>query len=228
MSLIHDALRRAQAQRPGGASGAQPEPSWQPVPPPPPRPRPWGWVLLGMVAAFGIVLIWEGWRGERSEPGPPRPDGTGETDGGRFAPTTAASPSPGDRGSGAVSRPTGAGGVEVSGAIPDSGGTGPGGAERPVSVELAGSELAAPTNVGTGAAAVSLPEAVSVRDLPGTSAIPALRLQGILYHPQRPLAVINQRTVGPGSELAGWRVERIEPERVILVGHGRTNVLELP
>jgi len=31
-----------------------------------------------------------------------------------------------------------------------------------------------------------------------------------------------------GGEIVGWRVERIEPERVILVGYGRTNVLELP
>jgi len=89
--------------------------------------------------------------------------------------------------------------VEVSGAIPDSGGTGPGGAERPVSVEVAGSELAAPTNVGTGAAAVSPPEAVSVRDLPGTSAIPAWRLQGILYPPQRPLAWFKQCAARPGG-----------------------------
>lgn len=228
MSLIHDALRRVQAQRSGGSTGSPAEPGWQPVPPPPPRSRPWGWVLLGMVAAFGLVLVWEGWRTRQSEQGLSLPERNGGVGAVLPAETTTARPEPADRGPAGASGPAKASGTDVVQAIPVPGGDGPGGVARAVSEGSADFETGLPPHGGSEASAPVPPQTGSVAGVPGTAAVPALRLQGIFYHPQRPVAVINQRTVGPGSELAGWRVLRIEPERVILVGHGQTNVLELP
>ncbi|MBU4460840.1 MAG: hypothetical protein KJ579_09760 [Verrucomicrobia bacterium] len=47
---------------------------------------------------------------------------------------------------------------------------------------------------------------------------PTYKLQGIAWHPQRPLAIVNKRTVGIGETVDGCRVDRITADGVVLVG----------
>lgn len=57
---------------------------------------------------------------------------------------------------------------------------------------------------------------------------PPPRLQGIIFHPTRPSAVLNGRLVFVGERLGEWRVTAIDARSVTVVAAGQTNVLELP
>jgi hypothetical protein len=226
MSLIHDALRRLQAQRPPRPGGPTSEAPWQLGPPPSGGSRPWAWLGLCLLMAAGAVLLWEWWR-----TGARRAIPAGEVAGGI--------PAPKGLDSGSESGvPLLSSSAEVTTAGWDAARMDPavGSPQRHAAVgnplseaSASGSEGLAGVQTG-GRLAVGSP---APGGLPGplpedTSTAAPVRLQAIILHPQRPVAVINQRAVSVGGEIAGWRVERIEPERVILVGYGRTNVLELP
>jgi len=55
----------------------------------------------------------------------------------------------------------------------------------------------------------------------------APKLQGISFHPARPLAVVNDRTVVIGDHVGGFRVLAITRRSVTLVSATATNVLSL-
>lgn len=72
----------------------------------------------------------------------------------------------------------------------------------------------------------------SVSNNVGTNAVappkPApLKLQGIVYDPKRPSAVINGRTVFVGDRIRQMRVIAITPETATLVDSSHTNVLSM-
>lgn len=220
MSLIHDALRRLQAQESCGPGAAGPETPYLPVLPARSTRRRWWTVATGLLVGAGCVLLWEGWRGLRMESGPgwskDRPAGT----------SRAREPL----------RPDDRAGWQVKTADPIQPG------QEPATVIGAGAgqttEMAEAAVVEVGASALRRPdsEAGGAEQPAGSSAEqagllgepPELRLQGIIYWPSRPLAVLNQRTVGLGGSVAGWTVVAIEADRVVVIGHGRTNLLELP
>ncbi len=54
-----------------------------------------------------------------------------------------------------------------------------------------------------------------------------LRLQGIVFNPQRPSAMISGRTVFIGDKVGGLRVVAIDQDSTTLVGAGQTNILSL-
>jgi MSHA biogenesis protein MshK len=54
------------------------------------------------------------------------------------------------------------------------------------------------------------------------------RLQGIFYHPTRPSAMINGKSVLVGDKVGEFRVAAIDQESITLAGGGQTNVLTLP
>jgi len=54
-----------------------------------------------------------------------------------------------------------------------------------------------------------------------------LRLQGVVFNPRKPSAVINGHTLFLGDRIANFRVVAIRPTTAILVGAGQTNVLSL-
>ena len=56
---------------------------------------------------------------------------------------------------------------------------------------------------------------------------PPLKLQGVVYNPQRPSALINGHTVFIGDRVRECRVVAITTGTVTLVGAGQTNVLSL-
>jgi hypothetical protein len=53
------------------------------------------------------------------------------------------------------------------------------------------------------------------------------KLQGISFHPTRPLAVVNDRTVVIGDRVGGFRVVAITRNSVTLISAAATNVLSL-
>jgi len=62
---------------------------------------------------------------------------------------------------------------------------------------------------------------------PAAPALPALKLQGIVYNPRRPSALINGRVTFLGDRVREYRVLAIRRDEVMLVGAGQTNVLSL-
>ncbi len=50
----------------------------------------------------------------------------------------------------------------------------------------------------------------------------AVKLNGIVYSPDHPIAVLDGRVMGPGETVQGFTVVAIESGRVKLQGHGMT------
>lgn len=60
-----------------------------------------------------------------------------------------------------------------------------------------------------------------------TPSFPAVRLQGIFYRPTRPSAMINAKTVFIGDKVAGTKVVRITRDNVTVEWNGETKVLTM-
>jgi hypothetical protein len=56
---------------------------------------------------------------------------------------------------------------------------------------------------------------------------PPIRLQAIVFHPTRPSAMINGRTLFVGDMVGDMRLVAIGRESATLVGAGQTNLLTL-
>lgn len=56
----------------------------------------------------------------------------------------------------------------------------------------------------------------------------SLRLNGIAYSEQQPVALFGDKVVGPGETVAGYKVVAIEVRRVRLEGQGGVVVVEMP
>jgi hypothetical protein len=59
-----------------------------------------------------------------------------------------------------------------------------------------------------------------------TEAAP-LKLQGIVFNPKRPSALINGKVMFVGDKIRDLRIITIRPAEVVLAGSGRTNLLSL-
>jgi hypothetical protein len=77
----------------------------------------------------------------------------------------------------------------------------------------------APVEAGTN------PPTITVAVEPPKPLVP--KLQGISFHPTRPLAVVNDRTVVIGDRVGGFRVVAITRNSVTLISAAATNVLSL-
>jgi hypothetical protein len=86
--------------------------------------------------------------------------------------------------------------------------------------------LSAPADTNQSAISSST-NSVTTRLEPLPPKPPLLKLQGIIFDPRRPSAVINGRTLFIGDRLRGMRVVSITSETATLTGGGRTNVLSL-
>jgi hypothetical protein len=77
---------------------------------------------------------------------------------------------------------------------------------------------------GPASATNTLPAAPPEEPSPAT---PAIRLQAIVFHPTRPSAMINGKTLFVGDMLGEMRLVAISRESATLVGGGQTNLLTL-
>jgi hypothetical protein len=66
--------------------------------------------------------------------------------------------------------------------------------------------------------AVPATNTVAVSNTASTLAAPAFRLQGIIYDPVRPRAIVDGQTVHAGSSVGGFRVKEISRDTLILEG----------
>ena len=77
----------------------------------------------------------------------------------------------------------------------------------------------------------ALPPGTTAPSAPETPPAPKpapLKLQGILFDPAHPAAMISGRTLFIGDKLGEWRVVAISQESATLANAGQTNLLTLP
>ncbi|MGA4645693.1 hypothetical protein ACPDIX_14635 [Limisphaera sp. 4302-co] len=228
MSLINDALKQLQAaQRADRPGPADPAPPWHPAPSPGPRPSSWTLVGFGLLLGAGLFFIGAWWHDHiksKSPPAPPQrpPVARDETAGPDplHGSNLSATDTPAH-----LQPPTGT--ERQSDVAPEV-------ARQPADLQPP-SPAAHPQPTGQTPPETANPNphrsgraAGPPTEEPVAPPVPDLKLQAVIYHPNRPWAVVNQKTVQPGDVVEGWTVLRIEPERIVLTGHGRTNVLELP
>jgi hypothetical protein len=218
MSLINDALRRAQA--------AQQQPPPPPLIPVPPRPLepvqharhnlglmvPVGLAMLALLALF-FVWAWvqRGSKGTSLE--------QARALSAPAAPATIATPPAAPMV--AVAPPSA---QPIDAAQPDPGLT-------PAATSVADPPAAPAPATPSAPPAVSDQEteaAIPVAVTPPPPKPAPLRLQAILFNPKRPSAQINGKTLFIGDKLSDSRVVAIDQVSVTLVGDGKTNVLILP
>jgi hypothetical protein len=226
MSLINDALKRAKA-----AQQAAPPP----LDPPPLRPAEpdtdlalrhgLGYSVPLALAAISLLVVFFGWRlsrqtndGRPEQAGPDRlpmtatPAVVKESEPTAAMPVRARTPEPGS--SNAPSPQS----TPVTTALPIAPANGSG--QPHESPSLAHDSHASPataTATNTTAAVAAAPIAQP----------PPLKLQGVIFNPGRPSAVISGRTLFVGDRLGNMRVAAIGRDSATLIGGGKTNVLTL-
>ena len=104
---------------------------------------------------------------------------------------------------------------------------------QPASAPPTDAEPSAAASVSSTTASVpdSLPPGTTAPSAPESSPAPKpapLKLQGILFDPAHPAAMISGRTLFIGDKLGEWRVVAISQESATLVNAGQTNLLALP
>ena len=61
----------------------------------------------------------------------------------------------------------------------------------------------------------------SITDVPK----PVIILQGIVYDPVHPWAIVNGKSIYLGDNVSGMRVTKISRSSITLVGNGQTNIV---
>lgn len=231
MSLIDEALKRAQAADQEASTPRPPRP-W--TPPPLPDRRPWRsrqlarWLgralIVAALAGAGILVSTRGRRarleGKRvssaaSLPAPPPP------------PSASVQPSQAD----APGSPREAGGaVKVEA----------GSLRSRTQRERAGADVEMPAGYGApgssappahdGQAAEAPPASPARKVYRGEAPAPGggkIELGGIVYSEENPVALLNGRVLAPGGFVEGLTVARIEPDRVELRGNGGSTIITI-
>src|SRR5437899_1171526 len=121
----------------------------------------------------------------------------------------------------------------VAAAQPQPASAPPAGAESPAAAPVLSTTSNVPSAPAPATTVPSTPDGV-VADAPAPSDTspapkpPPPRLQGILFDPAHPAAMISGRTLFIGDKLGEWRVVAISQESATLVKAGQTNLLTLP
>jgi len=214
MSLINDALRRTKQVQQQAPSAVAPGPQIPPLETAPVRARGPGLMPVGALAAAGLLalfLIWQGIRGLGPAPTAlTSPAGRGSSPGQAASPASAshetASPAPLSAGQPAV------GGGDSAGP--------PGRVRETTNAPVTSIAVISGPDSASDALAATPPETSP----PGP---PAIRLQAIVFHPTRPSAMINGKTLFVGDMLGEMQLVAIGRESATLVGGGQTNLLTL-
>jgi hypothetical protein len=202
MSLINDALKRAkQSQSPAATPPAQ-HLHFRPVESEPVARHGLGVLLpvaLAFVALLALLFVWE--LGHRSSSSNPQPELVAHAASTTPAPTPPVNPAPAALTESVPSPPV------------------PSAPEPPP---------AAITPTPAETAPDPAPAIPAVPDDPPTPPKPApLRLQGIIFNPAHPSAVINGKTVFVGDKVGEFRVGDIRQDSATLFNAAQTNVLNL-
>ena len=206
MSLINDALKRAkEAQQ--QVSVPPPDLPLRPVEPVPQRARRGLGLLvpgaLTVVALLGLLLLWQ-WAPTR---------GAKETT--EVNARTARAPR-------VTTAPLPAPATQPQAALQ------PVSPLSPAAATLPADDIAEPADSPVANARESeTTDATPVAAPPPPKPAP-LRLQGIVFNPKRPSAMINGKLVFIGDKVRDLRVMAIDQDSATLVGAGQTNVLTLP
>ena len=210
MSLINDALKRAREAQDQAARGTDRDIELRPVEPGSVPSRKAGWVLPSVVTATVLLAAFCIYQAIR----PSRPDTQVQA---RTTPQNTQPPM-----------------TPVAPTIPET--TPP----KPALTTNIPSTSPTPQPPHEQSAPPTAPEhsvsntvgtsvAIEVAAIPSQVPVkPAFRLQGIVFHPTRPSAVINGKTVFVGDKIADKRVFAIAEDTVTVAGSGETNVLTLP
>ena len=250
MSLINDALRRANSDRSRGPQSSAPVPPIEPVEPPAsPRILPWAVLVLGVgVVAIGAALWFR-------SPGAPQIAGNEPAPASSSAPATPAAalpvetppqPSPvttapevartdpqitqqpqtfaGAPGS-AAERTKISSEQPAIPASPLSTAPAVAAAAKPPEPEAVAPAETRPSEVPVVAAAPATPETTTVSAEPRQTQAP--RLQAIYYRFRKPTVVINGKTLSPGDSADGIRVVSIQRSSVEVVQNGKYRTLTL-
>ena len=202
MSLINDALKRAKQAQQDNPSPPAPGPQFRPADPKQQRSAAPGMLLLlvlVIVVSLGGFFVW--WVAQARNT-------TRQTVAvaGKESPAAEATPAPVTP---QASEPTPQPAVAVTPPAPTS--------NAVVAAGAAEAEIA-PANSASNAEPVA-PEAPPKPSPP--------KLQGIIYRPDRPAAIVNGKTVFLGDPVGEFRVLAISAESVTLESAGQTNVLTL-
>ncbi len=221
MSLINDALRRARdVQPPPVPSTPPPPPQFRPVEPAPHTRHTVGFLVPVSLVLLALLGLFFCWRLTRTEKQPT----TIPVQAKSLLPETASAPKP-------VPPVTNSQPVKLRNAEPLARTAAP-----PANHAVAPSVPTASVTV-TQAPAVTVATANSPTNnsenaLAVVAADPqtrplSLKLQGIIFNPQRASAVINGKPVFLGDRVGDYRVRLITRDAVTLVAPGQTNVLSL-
>jgi type IV secretory pathway VirB10-like protein len=211
MSLINDALKRAREAQDHGPSATTPPPQFRPADAPrQPHFSPIYFIVgMGMlVIVLGLLLVWQlAQRRDMAQRVQARAQeiaAAKSAESERPAMTKAPTPVPASKPVPAV--PAVAANIESPPA--------------PASSAAVPSKTPEPGSPSAPQTLAAVPEA--------PAKAPALKLQGITFHPTRPAAMISGRTLFIGDRTGDWRVIAITQETATLVNGTRTNVLTLP
>ena len=214
MSLINDALRRANQGKKDPSSAASGGGPMQPVPPHAHSGKPsYGPMLMVLIAVMLLAAGWFFWKGSQPHSKATETVGTGsrptspETTANRSAIDTKIAPS-------IIAPPVSPLPASKTPAVPASAKVEPPPTE--ILSNVAVSPVASEPTPSTNAVAVPTPPAP-----------PALKLQGIFYRLRNPTAMINGKTVGVGDFVSGARVLKIGRQEVVLERDGQTKTLTM-
>lgn len=222
MSLINDALKRAKAAQRDAPPQANIGPALRPVEPENVVRRSVGLVLPLVLAAVALLILFFVWRYApltRTASPQAAPADISKA----RARTLPSSDSPAESPSVAATAPApeGAKSPATSMAPPK-----PAVASMQLIQQSNSPATASPAANGEPAAVTNMTSSmIATNALPAKPALP--KLQGIVFDPRRPSAVINGKTLFLGDRIAGFRVLAIGHDSATLVGGGQTNVLML-
>jgi hypothetical protein len=208
MSLINDALKRANEAQQKGEQTPPPELKFREVDPRQAHPRRFGWLLPSTITAcvlVGVFVVWQmkSGKGEKSalpNVQPPAKEATGD--------------------SGALKVHAREEQVLPGAPLAVTKAPEPAQSEKVAIVSVSGTTIQETTKREVTNAPASSEGAV-VKAAP--------KLQGIVFNPRSPSATISGKTVFVGERVGEWRVSAIDKDTATLVGvaNGETNVLRL-
>jgi|SRR6266568_1094692 len=213
MSLINDALKRARQAQQQVPPPLSPGLQFRPVEPAQQPKRGPGLILPAALAAGALLVFFLAWHWLQN---------IGPTPGLQAQRQTAVAPSP------APTRQNGPSAAQHVPAVAVE----PNVAPAPAPVTGA-PKAAATTPPASQPAPLDFVQPITTTKPPAVieAAAPKpapLRLQGIVFQPAHPSAMISGKTLFIGDKLGELRVVAIDPQSATLVGLGQTNVLTLP